>query len=39
MGGEDTAVMLIDKVGLDRWRGSKAEIAERLARRIAEVLA
>jgi phosphopantothenoylcysteine decarboxylase/phosphopantothenate--cysteine ligase len=40
MGGDDNEVMLIDKTSADRWpRGSKTEVAERLARRIAEALA
>ncbi len=40
MGGDDNAVMVIDRSGVDRWpRGAKAAVAERLARRIAEALA
>jgi phosphopantothenoylcysteine decarboxylase/phosphopantothenate--cysteine ligase len=40
MGGDDNAVMLIDKAGVDRWpAGPKSAIAERLARRIAETFA
>ena len=40
MGGDDNAVMVIDKSGVDRWpRGPKSAVAERLARRIAEALA
>jgi phosphopantothenoylcysteine decarboxylase/phosphopantothenate--cysteine ligase len=40
MGGDDNAVMVIDRLGVDRWpRGPKAVVAERLARRIAEALA
>jgi len=40
MGGDDNAVMVIDKAGIDHWpAGPKSAIAERLARRIAETLA
>ena len=40
MGGDDNAVLVIDKTGIDRWpRGAKSVVAERLARRIAEALA
>ena len=40
MGGDDNAVMVIDKAGIDHWQaGPKSAIAERLARRIAETLA
>jgi phosphopantothenoylcysteine decarboxylase/phosphopantothenate--cysteine ligase len=40
MGGDDNAVLVIDKTGIDRWpRGAKSAVAERLARRIAEALA
>jgi phosphopantothenoylcysteine decarboxylase/phosphopantothenate--cysteine ligase len=40
MGGDDNEVVLIDKTTAQRWpRGSKAEVAERLAARIAEALA
>lgn len=40
MGGEDNAVMVIDKAGIDRWpHGPKTAVADRLARRIAEALA
>lgn len=40
MGGEDNAVMVIDKAGIDRWpQGPKTAVADRLARRIAEALA
>jgi phosphopantothenoylcysteine decarboxylase/phosphopantothenate--cysteine ligase len=40
MGGDDNAVMVIDRAGVDRWpRGPKSAVAERLARRIAEALA
>jgi phosphopantothenoylcysteine decarboxylase / phosphopantothenate---cysteine ligase len=39
MGGDDNEVVLIDKTTAQRWpRGSKAEVAERLAARIAEAL-
>ena len=40
MGGDDNAVLVIDARGTERWaRASKAEIARRLAGRIAEALA
>jgi phosphopantothenoylcysteine decarboxylase/phosphopantothenate--cysteine ligase len=40
MGGDDNAVMVIDKKTIDRWpRGPKTAVAARLARRIAETLA
>ena len=40
MGGDENEVLLIDARGTDRWpRASKAEIARRLAGRIAEALA
>jgi phosphopantothenoylcysteine decarboxylase/phosphopantothenate--cysteine ligase len=39
MGGDDNEVLLIDSNGVERWpRASKAEVARRLARRIAEKL-
>jgi phosphopantothenoylcysteine decarboxylase/phosphopantothenate--cysteine ligase len=39
MGGDANEVMLVDSAGVDRWpRASKKEVAERLARRIAEAL-
>ncbi|HEY1447711.1 MAG TPA: bifunctional phosphopantothenoylcysteine decarboxylase/phosphopantothenate--cysteine ligase CoaBC [Caulobacteraceae bacterium] len=40
MGGDDNEVMVIDAGGAEKWaRASKAEIARRLATRIAEALA
>jgi phosphopantothenoylcysteine decarboxylase/phosphopantothenate--cysteine ligase len=40
MGGEDNAVMVIDRAGAEHWpHGPKTAVAERLARRIAEALA
>jgi len=39
MGGDDNAVLIVGKAGVDRWpRASKAEVAERIAQRIAEEL-
>ncbi|HEY1425603.1 MAG TPA: bifunctional phosphopantothenoylcysteine decarboxylase/phosphopantothenate--cysteine ligase CoaBC [Caulobacteraceae bacterium] len=40
MGGDENEVLLVDPQGVDRWpRASKAEVARRLAQRIAEDLA
>ncbi|HVN00464.1 MAG TPA: bifunctional phosphopantothenoylcysteine decarboxylase/phosphopantothenate--cysteine ligase CoaBC [Caulobacteraceae bacterium] len=40
MGGDENEVLLVDPQGTDHWpRASKAEVARRLARRIAEDLA
>ncbi len=40
MGGDDNAVMVIDRTGVERWpRSPKSVVAKRLARRIAETLA
>jgi phosphopantothenoylcysteine decarboxylase/phosphopantothenate--cysteine ligase len=40
MGGDHNAVMVIDRLGVERWpEGPKSEVAERIARRIAEALA
>jgi len=40
MGGEENEVVVIDRSGVERWtRATKAEVARRLARRIAETLA
>jgi phosphopantothenoylcysteine decarboxylase/phosphopantothenate--cysteine ligase len=40
MGGDENEVLLISKAGTDCWpRASKAEVARRLAERIAEDLA
>ena len=40
MGGDENAIMLIDKKRTDRWeRAPKAEVARRLAQKIAEALA
>ncbi len=39
MGGEENEIVLMSRDGAERWpRASKAEVAERLARRIAEAL-
>jgi phosphopantothenoylcysteine decarboxylase/phosphopantothenate--cysteine ligase len=39
MGGEENEVLLFDGTGMERWpRASKAEVAARLAARIAEAL-
>ena len=40
MGGDENEVLLISKAGANRWpRASKADVALRLAKRIAEALA
>jgi phosphopantothenoylcysteine decarboxylase/phosphopantothenate--cysteine ligase len=40
MGGDDNAVAIVSKAGLERWdRAPKAEIARRLAQRIADTFA
>ncbi len=40
MGGDDNEVLVLDRDGADRWpRASKAEVARRLAERIARALA
>ena len=40
MGGDENEVLLVDPQGVDRWpRASKADVARRLAQRIAEDLA
>jgi phosphopantothenoylcysteine decarboxylase/phosphopantothenate--cysteine ligase len=39
MGGEDNEVMVIDRAGVERWpRATKAQVARRLAQRIARTL-
>jgi phosphopantothenoylcysteine decarboxylase/phosphopantothenate--cysteine ligase len=39
MGGAENEVMVIDRTGVERWtRGTKAEVATRLAQRIAQTL-
>ena len=39
MGGDDNAVMIVGKTGIERWpRVSKTEVAARIAQRIAEDL-
>jgi phosphopantothenoylcysteine decarboxylase/phosphopantothenate--cysteine ligase len=39
LGGEENTVTLISREGAERWpRATKADVAEKLARRIAEAL-